>query len=72
MQLSLRSFALLALTRICLIPAAQVIMGTILGTVTDVNGGLLPDARVTIRSMARTRLIRTCSSSGGRFIAGLA
>ncbi|MGH9761784.1 MAG: carboxypeptidase-like regulatory domain-containing protein, partial [Blastocatellia bacterium] len=49
---------------------AQVPTGSITGVITDQNGAVIPDAKITITSKATGRVTNTTSTGGGSYVVG--
>lgn len=72
MKRSLEFLATLMLILACMIPTgAQVITGTILGTVTDSKGGLLPGVKVTIKNVGTNIATTIVTNSAGEYVVPL-
>jgi len=69
MKQPLRLFALLALAFACALPAdSQVITGTILGTVTDSSGAIIPNVRVAVKNVDTNIETRVTTNSSGEYV----
>jgi len=72
MKRHLSLIALLALVFACALPAAsQVITGTILGTVTDASGAVIPNVQVAIRNVGTNIETRVATNSSGEYVVPL-
>src|ERR1700687_1899522 len=74
---SLRKLALLAVCLVialvfCLTPNAnaQQVFGSIFGTVTDANGGVIPNAKVTITDVAKGTTTELATDASGNYSKG--
>src|SRR5712691_7475513 len=69
---SLALYVLLALCISAAIAAAQEITGSIVGTVTDSKGGVVPNAKVTITNTGQQVVVRTLTTDDhGQYVAPL-
>ncbi len=76
-MLSLRNWALSALCLVialvfCFAPnaSAQQVFGSIFGTVTDANGGVIPNAKVTITDLAKGTTFELTTDASGNYNKG--